>query len=188
MQFRVEHRIGVATPAAIIWAELADIAGWPKWNPMYPQAQGTLSIGGQLVLTERVAGREEPISPRIVDWVPNEQILWRRKVARGWVTALRYIEIEALSEEGSLFSNGELYDGLFAGRLVTDRRARREAFAAMGEAVKTRAEAAWAALSPEERAKVPRNPAVEAPQESPLPQSKFQPPPQLGGGYFRRRG
>ncbi|HEX8234132.1 MAG TPA: SRPBCC family protein [Caulobacteraceae bacterium] len=187
MQFRIEHRIGVAAPAAAVWPVLAELERWGEWNPVYPRAAGSLSIGGELRLTERIGGREEEIAPRIVDWVPDSQILWRRKTGGGLVTALRYIELEALSEEGTVFSNGELYEGMFAGRVIRNRRERRDAFAAMGEAVKARAEAAWAALGEEERARVPRNVPPELPDEPPIPQSKFQPPPQLGGGYFRKR-
>lgn len=186
MQFRIEHRIGVAAPAAAVWPVLAELERWGEWNPVYPRATGTLSIGGELRLTERIGGREEEIAPRIVDWVPDSQILWRRKTGKGWVTALRYIELEALSEEGTVFSNGELYEGTFAGRIVGDRRVRREAFAAMGEALKARAEAAWASLGEEARAAVPRNVPPEA-IEPPVPKSKFQPPPPMGGGYFRRK-
>ena len=187
MPFRIEHRIGVATPASVIWqSSLAELERWPEWNPMYPRASGVLGIGAPLQLTERIGGREEEISPRVVDWVPDSQILWSRKAGAGMVTALRYIEIEALSEEGSVFSNGQLYKGMMAERLVGSRREIRDAFAAMGEAVKARAEAAWAAMSEADRAAVPRNVPPEVPAEPPIPQGKFKPPPPLGGRYFRR--
>lgn len=187
MQFRIEHRIGVAAPAAAIWPVLAELDRWPEWNPLYPRAAGSLSIGGELRLTERIGGREEEIAPRVVDWVPESQILWRRKIGGGLVTALRYIEIEALSEEGSVFSNGELYDGVLAQRLVGGRRARRDAFAAMGETVKARVESAWAAMAEDQRSAVPRNVPPEVPEEPPVAMSKFQPPPRIGSGYFRRK-
>jgi hypothetical protein len=62
------------------------------------------------------------------------------------VQTTRYIEIEALTETGCIFSNGELFRGRFA-PLLLRRMAKdiRKGFAAMGEAVKARAEASFAA-------------------------------------------
>ena len=58
------------------------------------------------------------------------------------------MEIEALTETGCIFSNGEIFDGLFEPFL--SRRLRRDlraGFAAMGAAVKARAEMTWRGAS-----------------------------------------
>jgi hypothetical protein len=60
------------------------------------------------------------------------------------VRATRFLEIEKLTETGCIFSNGELFDGPLASMVVRSvGGAARRGFAAMGEAVKARAEAAW---------------------------------------------
>jgi hypothetical protein len=142
---KIEHRLGVRAPAEAIWAVIADVARWEAWNPLYPKSQGALRIGTKLELELALPGRDaRPIRPVIVDWVPNEQVIWRLTMFGGLLKTTRYIEIEALTETGCIFSNGEVFDG-FLGPFLP-RRMRRDiqaGFAAMGEAVKARAEAAW---------------------------------------------
>ena len=145
MDVKIEHRIGVRAPAEVIWDAISDIEAWKDWNPLYPRAKGVLRIGAQLDLDVAIPGQKvRAIRPVILDWVPNDQIHWRLSILGGLIQSTRYIEIEALTETGCIFSNGELFRGRFA-PLVLRRMAKdiRKGFAAMGEAVKTRAEAAY---------------------------------------------
>ena len=146
MSYRIEHRIGVAAPAEVIWDILADVPGWETWNPLYPSASGVIRIGEVLNLTRALRGQKpEAIAPRVLDWVPLEQLHWYSTAGNGLLKALRYIEIEKLDEASCIFSNGELFSGLLgpfaAKRLKGELRA---GFAAMGEAMKAQAEAAYA--------------------------------------------
>lgn len=146
MSYRIEHRIGVAAPAEVIWDILADVPGWEAWNPLYSSASGTIRIGEVLNLTRVLRGQKpEAIAPRVLDWVPLEQLHWYSTAGNGLLKALRYIEIEQLDEASCIFSNGELFSGLLgpfaAKRLKGELRA---GFAAMGEAMKAQAEAAYA--------------------------------------------
>lgn len=145
---KIESRTGVRAPAHVVWEAISEIGDWPSWNPLYPKAQGELRIGSTLNLTLALPGEpERDFSATVVDWVPNEQILWADVLARGWVKTLRYIEIEALTEESCIFSNGEQFQGFVAQYYMTKARRRmyRQAFAALCDAVRDRAEAAWAA-------------------------------------------
>ena len=144
MRIKVEHRLGVRATPEVIWGLIADIAGWEAWNPLYPRATGTLRIGERLTLDVALPGQApRTIRPTIVDWIPNEQVIWRLSGLGGLVKSIRYIEIEQLSETGCILSNGEIFDGLlgptFARRL---RGPLKTGFAAMGEALRLRAEAA----------------------------------------------
>ena len=145
---KVESRTGVRAPAPVVWEAISEIADWPSWTTLYPKAEGALRIGEKLRLTLALPGQPERefLAP-IVDWVPNEQILWSDTLARGWVRTLRYIEIEALTEESSIFSNGEQFQGFVAPYYMTRARRRlyRQAFEALSEAARARAEALWAA-------------------------------------------
>ncbi len=146
MSYRIEHRIGIAAPAEVIWDILADVPGWATWNPLYPSASGVIRIGEVLNLTLALRGQKpEAIAPRVLDWVPLEQIHWYSTAGNGMLKALRYIEIEKLDEASCIFSNGELYSGLL-GPFVAKRMkgAVRAGFASMGEALKAQAEAAYA--------------------------------------------
>ncbi len=146
MQRAVEHRTGVQAPAEIVWEVITDFAAWGDWNPVHPRIEGALRIGTSLNV-EVVLGDDAPakrVEAVVQDWVPYEQLHWRTKRLRGFVTAIRYIEIEKMSDVGSTFSNGELFMGPLV-RLVSrgERRRLRAAYTRMGEAVRARAEALW---------------------------------------------
>ncbi len=169
MSFRIEHRIGIAAPAEVIWDILADVPGWESWNPLYPSAGGVVRIGEVLNLTLALPGQTpEAIAPRVLDWVPYEQLHWYSTAGSGLLKALRYIEIEKLDETSCIFSNGELYSGLL-GPFVAKRmkRAIRAGFASMGEALKVQAEAAYA--------KQPKRKKAKAAKADPKPIVPIQP-------------
>ena len=112
---------------------------------IYPQASGAIGFGASLNLTLALPGEPaRAIAPTILDWAPNEAIHWRLTGAGGLVSSVRYIEIETLSEAGCIVSNGEIFGGLLGSRLARRlRRAHREGFTRLGEALRDRAEAAW---------------------------------------------
>jgi len=151
LPIKVEHRIGVQTPASPIWEMICDINGWPAWNPLYPQARGEVQFGAKLDLTVAIPG-EKPreIHPTVQDWTPNEQIIWTLSLMGGLIRSTRFIEIETLENGNCIFSNGELFQGP-AMRLIgkKQQRAIKRGFAAFGEAVRERAEAAWKAEHPD---------------------------------------
>jgi hypothetical protein len=142
---KLEHRIGIQAPAEVIWESLADINGWESWNPLYPRAEGTVKIGTTLNLLLDLPGQKpREIHPVILDWAPYDHIHWRLRLLGGWVNTIRYLEIEALSETGCIFSNGEIFDGWLGGYVANRyRKPIRAGMAAMGEALQLRAEAAW---------------------------------------------
>ena len=150
MAYRIEHRIGIQAPADVIWGLVADLDRWSEWNPLYTSAKGRIGLGEKLDLTLALPG-EAPrqIAPRVVDWEPDAQVVWRLDLLPVVAHTVRYMEIEALSETGCVFNNGEFFHGLVgerAGR--SKRRAIYQGFTLLGEAVKIRAEAAWRARQP----------------------------------------
>jgi hypothetical protein len=147
LAFRIEHRIGIQAPAEVIWGLIADLDRWSEWNPLYTRAIGKISIGATLDLTLALPG-EAPrqIQPKVMDWEPDAQLVWRLDLVPMLAHTVRYLEIEALSETGCVFNNGEFFHGMLgerAGR--SKRRVIHEGFTALGETVKARAEAAWRA-------------------------------------------
>ncbi len=145
MQRAVEHRIGIQAPAELIWELISDFSTWEQWNPVHPRAEGQLKIGTSLSVHQALPG--EPvrvIQPVVQDWVPYEQLHWRSTRLGGFVTAIRYIEIETMGPGSSTFSNGELFMGLLV-RWISrdDRRKLKAAYTQMGEALRDHAEALW---------------------------------------------
>lgn len=147
LPLKLEHRIGVQTPTEAIWPMVADIAGWPAWNPLYPKAEGKLAFDSILMLEVALPGeRPRLIKATITDWTPGEQIIWKVSLFGGFLRSTRYIEIESLGEESSIFSNGEIFEGPLLNLMTrSQKKAIKAGFTAFGEAVRDRAEAGWRA-------------------------------------------
>lgn len=147
MAFRIEHRIGIQAPASVIWGLIADLPAWAEWNPLYIAASGRIGIGETLDLTLALPG-EAPrqIAPKVTDWEPDAQLVWRLALVPLLAHTVRYLEIEALAQTGCVFNNGEFFHGMLGERVgKSKRRAIHAGFTALGEAIKARAEAAWKA-------------------------------------------
>ncbi len=140
---KIEHRLGVQAPAPLVWEIVHDLERWPEWNPVYKQVEGRVGYGETLKL--RVALPDQPdrdIVATVIDWSPNEALHWRVSMLGGLVRTIRYLEIEAMSETGCVFSNGEIFRGLLGPTVGRQVRASVKAgFTALGEAVRDRAEA-----------------------------------------------
>jgi hypothetical protein len=125
MVFKVEHRVGVPASSKAIWDVLSDLSRWKEWNTVYPEIHGLLRIQQKLAIGETFPGQpDRVIRPMVVDWVPNEQILWALSEMMGLVKRIRYIEIEHLNDEDQncILSNGEVYDGLLGPAVGKARR------------------------------------------------------------------
>ncbi len=149
MQRAVEHRIGVQAPAEVVWEVVSAFETWPEWNPLYRKAEGLMKVGSTLVLEQHLPGQAPTvIQPIVQDWVPYEQLHWRSSRLGGFVTAIRYLEIENMGPANATFSNGELFMGMLLRFVSRDERRRlKAAFTQMGEAVRDRAEAVWSERS-----------------------------------------
>jgi hypothetical protein len=143
---KIEHRIGVAAPPMVVWDILKDLEAWPSWNPIYTEVRGKLGYGELVHLTCRLPDQASPLTleATIIEWVPDEQIHWTTKAMAGLVRTTRYIEIDKLTDEACIVSNGEILSGLMAGSVARKyARSMYKGFEAMSEAVKARAEALW---------------------------------------------
>ena len=140
---RIERRIGVRATPDQIWALIADLPGWDRWNPVETGLEGTIAFGGDISLTERVEGLSERRALTLVgDWQPYTQLVWAEN--RGlWFRSMRYFEIQPLDEPNScIAANGFIFSGL-RGEMFFDRNRRhlRHAVDAVADAWKAAAEA-----------------------------------------------
>jgi hypothetical protein len=146
---RTEHRIGVHAPPEVIWALISDLEGWANWNPLYPQASGDIHIGAPLDMTLALPGEKpQKLRATVLDWVPNEQLHYQITALGGLVRAIRYIEIEALTPESCIVSNGEIMGGLLGPSIARGIQARvYKGLRLMNEALKAQAESRWQATA-----------------------------------------
>lgn len=140
---RIERRIGVRATPDQIWALIADLPGWDRWNPAESGLEGAIAFGGEISLTERIEGLPERRAvTRVGDWQPYSQLVWAEN--RGlWFRSMRYFEIEPLDEPNScIVANGFIFSGL-RGEMFFDRNRKflRHAVDAVAEAWKAAAEA-----------------------------------------------
>jgi hypothetical protein len=129
----------------VVWELVHDLAGWGRWNAMYPQMSGDVRIGEAVAGVIAIPGmKPREFTATILDWVPNEQLHWR---AGGGLTRMtRYIEIEQLAEESCIVANGEIFGGLLGPTVARSMGGRiYKGFRQMSEALKDEAEARWRA-------------------------------------------
>jgi hypothetical protein len=151
MAIRIEHRLGVKAPASVIWGVIHDLARWPEWNPLYPEVAGRIGYGETLKLKLALPDQpERELVATVTDWTPDEALHWRTSHFGGLVRTVRFLEIEAMSEAGCIFSNGEIFSGLLSGSVVRQLRpSLKKGFESLGEALCERAEALWRDEEPE---------------------------------------
>lgn len=142
MTLRIESRIGVKAPPERIWSLIEDLQGWNRWNPIEKDVSGTIAFGGQLTLTETIAGLpERRFQGRIATWQPLAQLALTEK--RGWqFNVIRYYEIDELGRGNCIVANGLILSGL-RGETFHDkyRRNLRDAFEQISGSMKLTAEA-----------------------------------------------
>jgi hypothetical protein len=170
MAYRIQARVGVAAPASAVWAVISDLEQWKAWNTLYPEAEGRLSIGSLISLVRELEGPRERQEVRIVDWVPNAQIVWSRSIAP-FARSLGYLEIDPLTERGCILAAGEIYQGKlgeFMGRRL--RRPLETALRALCEGAKAQAEATWDGV-PDDPVPPPPPPPKPQPRQKTLQMS-----------------
>ncbi|MEJ6789753.1 SRPBCC domain-containing protein [Brevundimonas sp. BR2-1] len=140
---RIERRIGVRATPEQIWALIADLSYWDRWNPIEKGLEGTIAFGAGVSLTETIEGLpERRAAARVSEWEPYSQLVWTEN--RGlWFRSTRYFEIQRLDEPNAcIVSNGFIFSGLRGEMFFDKHRAPlRHAVDAVAEAIKAAAEA-----------------------------------------------
>jgi hypothetical protein len=73
----VSSAIDIDAPPSQVWAVLADLAAYPEWNPLFPQASGQLTVGERLTLASRpTVGRPMTIRPKLLAVQPGAELRW----------------------------------------------------------------------------------------------------------------
>jgi hypothetical protein len=73
----VSATIQIDTPPAKVWEVLTDLAAYPRWNPLFPEASGQITVGSRLILkTVKPNGRTMTVKPKILAVEPNAELRW----------------------------------------------------------------------------------------------------------------
>lgn len=138
---RIEHRVDVHAPVNRLWALLADLPGWARWNPVYPRCEGTLAPGGTIGLTVALPDSKPIEAQATVIEASGTRLAFHSNIAGGLVRATRVIEIVP-REEGCALIGHESFGGPLGWLLVR----------AVGKKVRAAIEAVNVALKQEAEA------------------------------------
>ncbi len=139
----LSHAVTVAAPAETVWRVLTDFAAYPEWNPFIPEIAGDLREGARLRVRIAPSGRSPmTFRPRVLEAAPPRVFRWLGHLfVPGLFDGEHRFRIEPLAER-CRFTQEEEFRGLLAPLLLRAIGAATErGFAAMNEALRSRAEA-----------------------------------------------
>jgi hypothetical protein len=69
----------IAASPEQVWAVLADLASYPRWNPLFREASGQLSAGNKITLksVHPVNGRTMTVKVSVLAAEPATELRWR---------------------------------------------------------------------------------------------------------------
>jgi hypothetical protein len=141
----LHSEIEVRAAAERVWQVLTDFDAYPEWNPFIRRVKGRPEVDEQLVVRIRPSGtRGMTFRPTVTKAEPNRQLRWLgRLLVPGLFDGEHIFEIEELDEDRVLFTQREIFRGLFVPLLARslDRDTQR-GFEEMNRALRERAETA----------------------------------------------
>lgn len=115
----LEDQVQIDAPADVVWQVLADVHGWGGWNPVYPEAKGSIGVGDAIALTIALEGmKPTKSSARVIHSRRGEALQFGALAFAGLVRATRYIEITPTTPTSCRVVNGEVFGRLLGPTLV----------------------------------------------------------------------
>jgi len=138
----ISHSIEINAPAAEVWKVLTDLAAYPDWNPFIREASGQVAVGQRLTLRLFPAdGRPMTFRPRVLVADPGVELRWiGRLVLPGIFDGEHRFTLAATATGGTELVQAEKFSGLLVPFTAKTISATRQNFAALNQALKTRAE------------------------------------------------
>jgi hypothetical protein len=137
----VSATIEIAAPPMAVWAFLTDLARYPEWNPLFPEASGEVAVGKRIRLrsVHPANGRMMTVQPRILAAEPGVELRWAASLPG--IISGEHSFVLSPANGGTRLVQSESLRGLlvpFSGKTITRSEA---SFQALNEALKKRAEA-----------------------------------------------
>ncbi|HTA09448.1 MAG TPA: SRPBCC domain-containing protein [Streptosporangiaceae bacterium] len=129
----------IDAPPLEVWAVLTDLASYPQWNPLFPEASGELAVGSSVTLkTVQPRGRTMTVKAIVLAVAPGAELRWTAGL-KGIIGG-EHAFVLGRQGSGTRLNQSESFGGLLAplsGRVL----ARAEAsFRELNEAIKARSE------------------------------------------------
>jgi hypothetical protein len=126
-----------------VWHVLTDFASFPQWNPFIRQASGSLSVGSRLTVRFQPPGTNGmTFRPTVRTVEPKRELRWLGHfLIPGLFDGDHRFMIEPLTDQQVRFIQQERFEGLLVPLLTHQLNTKiRQGFAAMNQALKSRAE------------------------------------------------
>ncbi len=73
----IRTAVEIDAPKEEVYAVLADLDSYPKWNPYHRKVEGKFEEGAELkIYVQRPDGKEVEVPPHMMRIVENEEIIW----------------------------------------------------------------------------------------------------------------
>jgi hypothetical protein len=140
----IRTSIEIDAPAARVWQVITDTRAYDEWNPFITRVKGALVPGGRFSFMAPFAGRELPISAKMLRVEEQKELRWRGPPSDllGKVfTGEHYFRLEPVGESKTRFVHGEEFGGVVVALLWTKLEPQlTPLYVAMNEALKRRVE------------------------------------------------
>lgn len=135
---RIETELVIAAPPKRVWSVLADLARWGEWNPLMPEARGTLELGGKLaVVAHGPDGKRLRFTARVVEFEPGRALAWKGGVP-GVLLGRHYFRLASHEGGGTRLTHGEEWSGLYPRLKAARLEALRPGYEALNRALAER--------------------------------------------------
>lgn len=111
-----EASVTIAADPARVWAVLADVRAWPRWDSGVTRVRGRLAQGAKLRLTTGKLGSGYPF--KVTELVPEERIVLTGSAPMGVFTGVRTYTLAGAGTT-TTFTVREEYSGRMAKAVLT---------------------------------------------------------------------
>ena len=141
----IQAEVDIAATPDTVWGVLTDFSAYPDWNPFVRRISGEQTSGARLHVTiQPEGGRAMSFKPRLLVFAPQKELRWKGQLlVPGVFDGEHYFQLSETSAGGVRLEQGEVFSGLLVPLLSRGSMLAGTArgFAAMNQALKTRAEA-----------------------------------------------
>jgi hypothetical protein len=107
--------VEIDAPREEVYAVLADIESYPKWNPYHREVKGEFKEGAELKINVlRPDGKKVEVPPHMMRIVENEEITWGGGI-HGVFYGVHSFLLESGSEGKTLLKHNEDFTGIAIG-------------------------------------------------------------------------
>ena len=111
----IRTSVEIDAPREQVYAVLADLKSYPKWNPYHREVKGEFKEGAELKIDVlRPDGKQVEVPPHMIRIVENKEITWGGGI-RGIFYGVHSFLLEPGSEGKTLLKHNEDFTGIAIG-------------------------------------------------------------------------